>query len=136
MPLEITFPVEWVDTDALGVVHFSNYFRYFEKAENELMRRLGLDYLYFLNLGMAIPRVEAFCKYLRPLRYGDIVKVSLKISEIGNKHIKYGFEIFCENRKEKVAEGYVVIVAINSSTFKSTEIPKEIVEKLKPFVEN
>jgi acyl-CoA thioester hydrolase len=130
MHFEHIFPVEWVDTDALGIVHFSNYFRYFEKAECELLRKIGLSYDYIFSQGIAAPRVEAFCKYLKPLRFGDIVKVSLNISEIGNKHLKYNFEIFAENRKEKVAEGYVVIVTIDMKTFKAVNIPPFIIEKL------
>ena len=36
--------VEYVDTDKMGVVHNSNYFRYFERARCETMRDIGVNY--------------------------------------------------------------------------------------------
>ena len=39
-----SFRVSWVDTDAAGIVHFSNYFKYFEKAEEELYRILNFNF--------------------------------------------------------------------------------------------
>lgn len=78
MVFRFGIPVRWVDTDALGVVHYSNYFRYVEAAEEELHRSLGFT---FKDLNekydIAIPRVEAFCKYKAPARFGDLVVVVL-----------------------------------------------------------
>jgi len=36
--------VEYVDTDKMGVVHNSNYFRFFERARCETMRAIGINY--------------------------------------------------------------------------------------------
>jgi len=131
MPFEIEFPVDWVDTDALGIVHFSNFFRYFERAETAMLRKLGIDYNEIFNKGYAIPRVEAFCRYIRPLRYGDFIKVSLRIQEIGEKHFKYEFVIWNSKTNEKSAEGYVTIVFIDKVNFRATNIPDFLLEKLK-----
>lgn len=35
--------VEFVETDAAGIVHFSSFFVYMEQAEHELLRHLGLN---------------------------------------------------------------------------------------------
>ena len=35
--------VEFADTDMAGIVHFSNFFRYMERAEHEFLRSLGLS---------------------------------------------------------------------------------------------
>ncbi|HLI46609.1 MAG TPA: thioesterase family protein [Geobacterales bacterium] len=130
MPFVLEFPVDWVDTDALGIVHFTNFFRYFERAETEMLKRLGIDYNEIFEKGYAIPRVEAFCKYYKPLRYGDQAKVLLRVSEIGDKHYKYSFEILNSKTNEKNAEGYVTIVFIDKAKFKAIQIPNFIREKL------
>jgi YbgC/YbaW family acyl-CoA thioester hydrolase len=44
MVFKFDIPVRWVDTDALRVVHYSNYFRYAEAAEEELYRSLGFTF--------------------------------------------------------------------------------------------
>ena len=38
---EVTFPVRYYETDQMGVVHHSNYIRYFECARNTLMAEGG-----------------------------------------------------------------------------------------------
>ncbi|MCJ7429608.1 acyl-CoA thioesterase, partial [Candidatus Bathyarchaeota archaeon] len=54
-----SFRVSWADTDAAQVVHFSNYLRFFEKAEEEFYRHLGFSFTdYKLTPGLWFPRVE------------------------------------------------------------------------------
>lgn len=61
MVFAVDMPVRWVDTDALRVVHYSNYLRYVEAAEEELYRSLGFTFKELNEeFKIAIPRVEAF----------------------------------------------------------------------------
>jgi acyl-CoA thioesterase FadM len=48
--------VTWADTDSAQVVHYSNYFRLFERAEEDFYRSLGFSFtdfraeeIWFLN---------------------------------------------------------------------------------------
>ena len=36
--------VHWVDTDAAGVMHYTNYLRYFEACEEEFYRSISLPF--------------------------------------------------------------------------------------------
>jgi len=128
-----SFRASWVDTDAAQVVHFSNYFRFFERAEEEFYRRLGFSFTDVKNKGLWLPRVEAFCQYKNPARFNDLLEVELAIEELKEKSVKYGFKIFNKDSAILLATGYVVIVAADKQTGKATRIPNEIVEKLKPF---
>ena len=58
-----SFRVSWADTDAAQVVHFSNYFRFFEKTEEEFYRHLGFTFTDAEDKGLWFPRVEAFCQF-------------------------------------------------------------------------
>ena len=58
-----SFRVSWTDTDAAQVVHFPNYFKFFEKAEEEFYRHLGFNVADIAEKGVWFPRVEAFCQY-------------------------------------------------------------------------
>jgi acyl-CoA thioester hydrolase len=55
------YRVSWVDTDALGVMHFSNYFRICEKAEEEFTNLLGVSFDHSENI--YFPTVKATCEY-------------------------------------------------------------------------
>jgi acyl-CoA thioester hydrolase len=129
-----SFRVSWADTDAAQVVHFSNYFRFFEKAEEEFYRCLGFSFTdYKLTPGLWFPRVEVLCQYKKPARFNDTVEVELSIEELREKSVKYGFKIVNKESATLLANGYIVIVAADKQTGKATQIPSGIVEKLKLY---
>ncbi len=129
-----TFRVCWSDTDAAQVVHFSNYFRFFEKAEEEFYRHLGFSFTDAkLSKGLWFPRVEALCQYKRPARFNDLIEVELEVEELKEKSVKYQFRIVNKETATLLANGYVIIVAADKQTGKATPVPTEIVEKLRPF---
>ena len=81
--------IEWSDTDASGVYHNTAAFRLFEVAESLLLSRLGfLDDVYH-----RLPRVRIEAEFLGPLRFRDLVEVSLRVTEVGRTSVHYGIEI-------------------------------------------
>lgn len=127
------FRILWVDTDAAQVVHFSNYFRFFERAEEEFYRYLGFDFGDFARKGLWFPRVEVFCRYKKPARFNDLIEVELTVEELREKSVRYGFKVANKESRDVLANGYLVAVVADRQTGKSVPIPVDIVEKLKPF---
>jgi acyl-CoA thioester hydrolase len=133
MTFKTSFRVSWADTDAAQVVHFSNYFRFFERAEEEFYRYLGFNFNDTALRGLWFPRVEVFCQYKKPARFNDLLEVELAIEELKEKSMKYIFKIFNKESADLLAEGYVVIVTAHRQMARAVEIPRDIAEKLKPF---
>lgn len=129
-----SFRVSWADTDAAQVVHFSNYLKFFEKTEEEFYRHLGFTFADTHKRGIWLPRVEAFCQFKKPARFNDILEVELTIEELKEKSVKYDFKIFNKETSDMLANGYVIVVAADKQTGKATQIPMDIVEKLKSFL--
>lgn len=125
--------VAWSDTDAAQVVHYSNYFRFFERAEEEFYRYLGFSFNDFVSRGLWFPRVEAFCQYMKPAKFNDLLEVDLTIEELKEKSIKYAFRIFNKETSTLLAKGYVVVVAADKRSQKATQIPREYIKKLEAF---
>jgi YbgC/YbaW family acyl-CoA thioester hydrolase len=125
--------VAWADTDAAQVVHYSKYFVFFERAEEEFYRSLGFSFVDFRNRGLWFPRVEAFCQYKKPAKFGDLLEIELTVDELKVKSVKYGFKVTNDETSDLLALGYLVVVAADKQTGRATQIPAEIVEKLKPF---
>jgi acyl-CoA thioester hydrolase len=125
--------VTWADTDAAQVVHYSKYFVFFERAEEEFYRSLDFSFVDFKNRGLWFPRVEAFCQYKKPAKFGDLLEIELTVDELKVKSVKYGFKVTNDRTSDLLAIGYLVIVAADRQTGRATQIPVEIVEKLKPF---
>jgi acyl-CoA thioester hydrolase len=129
-----SFRVSWADTDAAQVVHFSNYFRFFEKTEEEFYRHLGFTFTDAHKRGLWFPRVEAFCQFKKSARFNDLIEVELTIEELKEKSVKYGFRILNKENSDLLANGYMVVVAADKQTGKAAQIPSDIVERLKSFI--
>lgn len=136
MPSEfkITRRVEFSDTDAAGIMHFSNFFRYMETAEHAFVRSLGLTIFDKAKQDPPIgwPRVEAQCEYKRPFKFEDEVEVRLKVKAKSEKAITYEFTFFKAGENQEHARGTltVVCVTVREGRMQATFIPKEFAEKI------
>ncbi len=130
-----TYRVTWSDVDAAQVVHHSNYFRFFQRAEEEFYEHLGLGvgFSYFIEREIWLPRTEVFCQYKTPSGLGDTLVISLTVKKIGERSVKYGFVATKRDTDVLVAEGYVAAVAADRKIGKAIKIPSEFIEKLNAF---
>src|SRR5688572_19668694 len=101
--------VEFRDTDAAGIAHFSVYFNYMEQAEHELLRSLGTSVFTSDELGtISWPRVAVACEYRGALHFEDEVEIQVAIERLGEKSVSYVFE-FVKDGKE-IARGKITAV--------------------------
>src|SRR6478672_1888058 len=94
MPYAFTLTrlVEFAETDAAGIVHFANFFRYMEITEHAFLRSLGHSvHEHAEEALIGWPRLRASCEYKRPLRFEDTVEVRLLVREKRTKSIAYEF---------------------------------------------
>src|SRR5579884_1256912 len=85
--------IEFADTDMAGIVHFANFFRFMEAAEQEFLRSRGLSVsLEWEGQPIGFPRVSASCDYLKPARFEDVLTVAVRIERLGQKSVTYAFE--------------------------------------------
>lgn len=87
--------VEFADTDMAGIVHFANFFRFVESTEHAFFRALGWSvHSAQGDKHTGWPRISASCEFYRPARYQDILKIGLRIEEIGQCTFRYRFFVF------------------------------------------
>ncbi len=89
------------ETDAMGVVYYANYLRWFELGRTELMRSLGVAYKEVEEEGVYLPVSEVQCKYHRSARYDDRVIVETRVEFLKRASIQFAYRIF---RREDGAE--------------------------------
>ena len=122
--------VQFYETDLVGIVHFSWYFRYMEEAEHALWRASGLSIADPAS-PVGFPRVAATCDYQAPLRFEDEVDVVIRIEAINKRSIKYACTIV--RGEMTVATGTLTAACIEKAAgppFKAAEIPQELAAKL------
>ena len=64
---ETQIRVEYHHTDQMGIVHHSNYVKFFEVARTEWLRAAGLTYAEMERRGVMMPLVEVQVKYRQPV---------------------------------------------------------------------
>ncbi len=119
----------FAETDAMRVVHHTEYFVWFEVARTELLRSVGLPYTEIQRRGFHTPLVEAFANYKAPARYDDEVQVKIWASKIGRSSIRLDYEVTKLPGKELLCTGHTVHV-LTGSDGKPKTIPDDLREKL------
>jgi YbgC/YbaW family acyl-CoA thioester hydrolase len=118
--------VQFYETDAAGIVHFSWFFRYMEEAEHAMWREAGLS-IHPETSDIGWPRVAAACQFHRALKFEQEFDVTIRITEIAKRTMSYACEITRDG--ERIATGTLKIACVSKSpdgTMKSAEMPREI----------
>jgi acyl-CoA thioester hydrolase len=101
--------VEFVETDAAGIVHFSAFFVYMEQAEHQLLRHLGLGVFLRDEQGdISWPRVSASCDFRGPARFEDEISIEVAVERVGEKSVTYVHRLTCDGRD--IANGRMTAV--------------------------
>ena len=128
-------PVRWSDIDRAGIIYYGQFLRFFEIAETELFRAVGLPYSeVFDRLDIWLPRVQIHFDFRKPLLLDDLIEVSAYVGRFGSKSLTLRFEVNKKGESDLVAEGHVVLACVSRSTFKSVFVPAEIIESLRPYL--
>jgi len=133
LPFQTTRRVEFRDTDAAGIVHFSMFFAYMEEAEHAMLRELGLNVILKMrDQTISWPRVAASCDFRKPARFEDELVVTVRVKRIGEKSVTYGFEFQLD--ESLIAEGSLTAACCRvdgDDAPHAVAIPSEIADKLK-----
>jgi acyl-CoA thioesterase FadM len=102
-------------------------FRFISMAEEELYLQANRKRQEMLDAhGVWMPRVEAHMKYLKPIRNGSAIRVRIDAQFPGEKSVRYDFEIIDDETAVLLAQGFLTVVCVDQSTFKSKALPGEI----------
>ncbi|MBP6506604.1 MAG: acyl-CoA thioesterase [Opitutaceae bacterium] len=96
--------VHFSDTDAAGVVFFANYLAICHEAYEESLAAAGLEVATFFSAnGIVVPIAKSTADYLRPLRVGDKLRVSVKPELLSENSFAIAYELFRSGPPEKLA---------------------------------
>lgn len=129
--MKITYgrKVNFYETDAQGVVHHSNYPRYFEECRGFFLEKIGIPYHILRNqYGIEVVLLELNVKYLNPLKFGDEFKIEFSLENMDSYFFSF---IYLIKTDKKIAEGYTKHCCITSDSRKVIKIPEILREKLR-----
>ncbi len=131
-PFRTTRRIEFRDTDAAGIAHFSVFFLLMEQVEHEFLRSRGLSVVSRDEQGpISWPRVSSRCDFRSAVRFEDVLDVELRIARIGDKSVTYA--VAFSHQGKAVAEGEITSVCCRMQEQGpplSISIPASIRERL------
>ena len=115
--------VRYFETDQMGIVHHSNYLKYFEFARIEWLEKLNLPYQEIEKNKIILPVVKCELKFIKPLVFGDTFIVKVSCSKKPTSSIEFSYEIY-NNSGEKTTEGKTLLAFLNSDSMKPVRCPE------------
>jgi acyl-CoA thioester hydrolase len=129
--------VRWGDVDAARIIFYGSYIHFFEFAETELFRAVGLPYsVMFDELDIWLPRAHIECDFLSAAQLDDLLEVSVYVGRIGTKSLRLNFEVRRKGEDAPVAEAHFILVAVRRDTFETVALPDELKRRLAPYTKN
>jgi acyl-CoA thioester hydrolase len=126
---ETVVRVRYAETDKMGIVYYANYYIYFEIGRVEYMRARGVDYRAMeIEDDAFIVVAESKCRYRRPARYDDPLRIRTRVVAAKSRVITFGYEILHGESSQLLATGETVHVVCDSSGR-----PKPLPEKYRRY---
>jgi acyl-CoA thioester hydrolase len=134
--------VRWSDVDKAGIIYFGSYVRFFEIAETELFREIGLPYSTAFDVIDSYPvRAQFHCDFRSPAYLDDMLSVEIWVGSIGSASLTLEFEIKrTKSEKGQLGEtlmtGHCVLVTVNRETYKAVRVHERLRSALKDYVKH
>jgi acyl-CoA thioester hydrolase len=128
------FPIRiyYDDTDAGGVVYHSNYLKFMERARTEWLSHLDLEIMRLADqYGIVFVVRSAKVDYLKPARLSDRLNIHVELLDLRRSSVVFKQDVMC--KEVCLASGEIVVVAVNSTTFKPCALPPEVKDRLEAW---
>lgn len=125
MRSELEIAVRYYETDQMGIVHHSNYIRFFECGRSDMMAKAGLPIEKIEEEGVMLPVVSTECHYKLPAKMGDVLRIVSSVEKVPMAKLIVNSEIF-NQRDELLAFGTVVLGFIDSVTRHPVRCPESL----------
>lgn len=112
--------IEWIDTDAAGIYHYTTTFRLAEAAEAAMHTALGIADRTF----GATPRLGVEMDFKRSLRFNDEVEATLVVTAVGRSSVSYGFTL--AGPDGVAAVGRLTACLVDDATGRATPWPDDM----------
>lgn len=117
MSLSATVEIDapFYDMDMLRIAWHGHYFKYFERARCALLDRIDFNYTQMEASGYLWPIVDCRVKFIRPVRFGQRIAVTARLTEYENR-LKLNYRIHDSASGEKLSTAWTVQVAVHQAS--------------------
>ncbi len=124
--------VEFCETDAAGIAHFSSLIIYMEQAEHALLRSLGLSVA--SSHSTSWPRVKVVCEFFSPAKFEDVISVQTSVANLGSKSVTYQHRLSIGSTLTASGKITSVCCSRENGSLSSMKISSQIRDLLLPYL--
>lgn len=125
--------VRWSDVDFAGIIFYGSYVRFFEIAETEMFRSVGLAYHdVFDRYNVWFPRKALHGEFFLPARLDDQLRVAAYVGTVGTTSLHLNFDVLRDDPPRLGASAWQVLVCVDRGTLRPRPVPPDIVAGLAP----
>lgn len=121
--------VRFVETDMMGVVHHSNYFRWFEMARVEYLRQIGILLTDMMAEDIVFPITNVDCKYMASAKFDDYILIEAILADVSKVKMVFTYRVLREKDGTLLATGSTQNAFTNKQG-KIIRLPEKYFEKL------
>ena len=119
--------VRYYETDQMGIVHHSNYIRYFECGRNAMLKEMDMPMEKVEASGVMMAVVAVDAKYKVPAKLGDTLRIVSIIDAPPTAKVVVKTEIYNQN-EQLVCTGSVTLGFIDAMTRRPVRCPEALAE--------
>lgn len=119
--------VSYSDTDQMGIVHHSNYLKYYETGRWNLFRHLGMPYKKIEEEGFLLPVIDVQMQYLKPAFYDEVLTLEISLIAFKGPKLVLGYKLFNEEN-EVINVAKITLAFINAYSRKPCRPPERLLE--------
>lgn len=126
--------VYFSDCDPAGILFYVKALEFCHSAYEEFVNSFNLGFDYWTNENFAVPVKSAEAKYIRAIKYSEIITIKLKVLELRNSSFSISYLIL-NDKEETCIEAKTVHVFVDKKSWSKMEINKSVKENLSKFLE-
>jgi acyl-CoA thioester hydrolase len=124
--------VRYGDVDTQWHVNNTKFINYIEQGRFAYIMNLDLfDGKSFLDLGLIVADVHM--AYLAPIELGQNIQVAVRVAHIGNKSLRFEYEIQDMDTGKSIATAETIMVSFDYHTHSSKPVPEDWRKKISAF---
>lgn len=122
--------IMWGDLDALGIVFYPRFYEWMDGCAHLFFAALGLEQMtLWRDRSIAFGLVETGCRYAKPARYHDRIRIITRIGEMDDKTLSLRHRIVSAEDESRLLEGFekrICMDVTDPARIRAQDIPDDI----------
>jgi acyl-CoA thioester hydrolase len=124
--------VGFYETDAMGVVHHSNYLRFFERARAVWLREHDRPYTHYMELGLHFAVTRSEVDHHGSARFDDLLVITTGAEWVRGASLRMAYRVDCG--EQSIASGATEHAAVSRENGRVRRIPADARARLRALV--